>query len=55
MLIGILGILYWFVYFYWIPKKRGYRIVQETVLEDDGVSRNVLRKIPNGSGDEECT
>ncbi|KAG2107853.1 amino acid permease-domain-containing protein [Suillus cothurnatus] len=55
VLIGLLGIIYWFVYFYWIPKKRGYRIVQETVLEDDGVSRNVLRKIPNGSGDEECT
>ncbi|KAG2118394.1 APC amino acid permease [Suillus clintonianus] len=50
--IGLLGIIYWFVFFNWIPRKRGYRIVQETVLQDDGVSRNVLRRIPNGSGDE---
>ncbi|KAG0706668.1 APC amino acid permease [Suillus ampliporus] len=50
--IGLLGIIYWFIFFDWIPRKRGYRIVQETVLQDDGVSRNVLRRIPNGSGDE---
>lgn len=54
VVIGILGIIYWFVFFYWIPKKHGYRIVQETVLQDDGVSRNVLRRIPDGSG-EGCT
>ncbi|KAG1871580.1 APC amino acid permease [Suillus subluteus] len=51
VLIGILGIIYWFVCFYWIPRKHGYRIVQETVLQDDGVSRNVLRRVPNGSGE----
>ncbi|KAG2357449.1 amino acid/polyamine transporter I [Suillus spraguei] len=50
--IGILGIAYWFVFFDWIPRKRGYHIVQATVLQDDGVSRNVLRKIPNRSDDE---
>lgn len=50
--VGLLGIIYWFVCFYWLPKKRGYRIVQETVLQDDGVPRNVLRKIPNRSDDE---
>ncbi|KAG1747703.1 APC amino acid permease [Suillus lakei] len=48
--IGLLGIIYWFVFFDWIPRKRGYHIVQETVLQDDGVPRNVLRQIPNGSG-----
>jgi hypothetical protein len=50
--IGLLGIIYWFVFFNWIPRKHGYRIVQETVLQDDGVPRNVLRRIPNASGDE---
>ncbi|KAG2354976.1 APC amino acid permease [Suillus spraguei] len=50
--IGILGIAYWFVFFNWIPRKRGYHIVQEIVLQDDGVSRNVLRRIPNRSGNE---
>jgi hypothetical protein len=50
--IGLLGIVYWFVFFNWIPRKRGYRIVQEIVLQDDGVPRNVLRRIPNGSDDE---
>ncbi|KAG2144710.1 APC amino acid permease [Suillus bovinus] len=52
MSIGLLSIIYWFVFFYWIPKTRGYRIVQEIVLQDDGVPRNVLRNIPNRSGDE---
>ncbi|KAG2107010.1 APC amino acid permease [Suillus discolor] len=50
--VGMIGVIYWFVCFYWLPKKRGYRIVQETVLQDDGVPRNVLRKIPNRSDDE---
>ncbi|KAG2066674.1 APC amino acid permease [Suillus decipiens] len=50
--IGILGIAYWFVFFDWIPRKRGYHIVQEIILQDDGVSRNVLRRIPNRSSNE---
>ncbi|KAG2354975.1 amino acid/polyamine transporter I [Suillus spraguei] len=50
--VGVLGIAYWFVFFDWIPRKRGYHIVQESVLQDDGVSRNVLRRIPNRSDDE---
>ncbi|KAG2066670.1 amino acid transporter [Suillus decipiens] len=52
MSIGILGIAYWFVFFEWIPRRCGYHIVQETVLQDDGVSRNILRRIPNRSDDE---
>ncbi|OAX41008.1 amino acid transporter [Rhizopogon vinicolor AM-OR11-026] len=51
--IGLIGIAYWFVFFDWIPRKRGYRIVEETVLQDDGVSRSVLRKIPNEVANEE--
>ncbi|KAJ8586142.1 hypothetical protein M405DRAFT_823855 [Rhizopogon salebrosus TDB-379] len=50
--IGLVGIVYWFVFFDWIPRKHGYHIVQETVLQDDGVSRNVLRRIPNEVDDE---
>jgi len=50
--IGLVGIIYWFVCFDWIPRKHGYRLVQETVLQDDGVSRHVLRKIPNEADDE---
>ncbi|KAJ8586140.1 amino acid transporter [Rhizopogon salebrosus TDB-379] len=52
LLIGLVGIIYWFVCFDWIPRKQGYRLVRETVLQDDGVSRNVLRKIPNEVDDE---
>ncbi|KAJ8586141.1 amino acid transporter [Rhizopogon salebrosus TDB-379] len=52
LLIGLIGIIYWFIFFDWIPRKYGYRIVQETVLQDDGVSRNVLRRIPNEADDE---
>ncbi|OJA08874.1 hypothetical protein AZE42_01735 [Rhizopogon vesiculosus] len=53
LLIGLVGIIYWFVFFDWIPRKHGYRIVQETVLQDDGVSRKVLRRIPNEVANEE--
>lgn len=52
LFIGLIGIIYWFVFFDLIPRKHGYRIVQETVLQDDGVSRNVLRRIPNEVDDE---
>ena len=42
--------MYWFVFFDWIPMKHGYRLVQETVLQDDEVSRSVLRKVLNEAG-----
>ncbi|EIW77194.1 APC amino acid permease [Coniophora puteana RWD-64-598 SS2] len=44
--IGGVGIAYWFVCFYWIPKRRGYRLEQVEVMQEDGVSRNILKKVP---------
>ncbi|KAH7924904.1 APC amino acid permease [Leucogyrophana mollusca] len=46
--IGFVGVVYWFVAFRWIPKRKGYTLERETVLQDDGVSRNVFRRIPVG-------
>ncbi|KAG6329931.1 hypothetical protein ID866_9160, partial [Astraeus odoratus] len=43
--IGLFGILYWFVYFYWLPSKKGYTLKQEVITEN-GVSQRVFRRIP---------
>ncbi|KAH7882813.1 APC amino acid permease [Phlebopus sp. FC_14] len=46
LFVGLLGVVYWFVCFRWIPRRSGYRLRQVTVIQDDGVSRSVFRKIP---------
>ena len=45
MLIASVGAAYWFVVFVWLPRKHHYELYREVVLQDDGVSRNVFRKI----------
>ena len=44
-MISFVGVTYWYVHFRWLPKKGGYRLVQERVVDDDGFSRNVIKKI----------
>ncbi|KAH7910149.1 APC amino acid permease [Hygrophoropsis aurantiaca] len=43
--IGFIGVAYWFVKFRWAPRRRGYKLERETVLQDDGVSRNVFKRV----------
>ena len=38
--------VYWFIVFRWIPRRNGYVLKQVTVVQDDGVPRNVFRRIP---------
>ncbi|KAF7303614.1 High affinity methionine permease [Mycena indigotica] len=41
-----LGVLYWAVFFRWLPQRGGYELKREQVLQDDGVSRVVFVKVP---------
>ncbi|KIJ15326.1 hypothetical protein PAXINDRAFT_114984 [Paxillus involutus ATCC 200175] len=43
--IGLLGVVYWFIVFKWIPGRNGYKLKQVTVSQDDGVTRNVFRAV----------
>ncbi|KIJ15325.1 hypothetical protein PAXINDRAFT_99546 [Paxillus involutus ATCC 200175] len=43
--VGMLGVVYWFIVFKWIPGRNGYKLKQVTVTQDD-VTRNVFRAIP---------
>jgi hypothetical protein len=46
LFVGLLGVIYWFIVFKWIPGRNGYKLKQVTVIQDDGVPRNVFRQIP---------
>ncbi|KAF9074561.1 APC amino acid permease [Rhodocollybia butyracea] len=44
--VSAVGIGYWFIWIKWLPRKKGYRLVREWVLQEDGVSRYVYQKVP---------
>ncbi|KAF5387547.1 hypothetical protein D9757_006562 [Collybiopsis confluens] len=44
--VSAIGIAYWFFWVKWLPMKKGYRLVRESVLQVDGVSRWIYRKVP---------
>ncbi|KAH7924907.1 amino acid transporter [Leucogyrophana mollusca] len=43
--VGFVGAGYWYVTFRWAPQRHGYKLERETVLQDDGVSRNVFKRV----------
>ncbi|KIK91291.1 hypothetical protein PAXRUDRAFT_149821 [Paxillus rubicundulus Ve08.2h10] len=45
LFVGLLGVVYWFIVFKWIPGRDGYELKQVTVNQDDGVTRNVFRAV----------
>ncbi|KAJ3886580.1 APC amino acid permease [Lentinula edodes] len=45
--VSMMGIGYWFFWVKWLPRKKGYKLAREWVLQDDGVSRCVYRKVPS--------
>ncbi|KAF8655593.1 hypothetical protein AX16_003014 [Volvariella volvacea WC 439] len=45
ILLSVLGVTYWYIWCVSLPKKNGYELKREWVLQDDGVSRFVFRKI----------
>ncbi|KAF8555875.1 APC amino acid permease [Imleria badia] len=48
LLVGLLGVVYWFIFFRWMPERNGYTLKQVTVIQDDGITRNVFRRVPTG-------
>ncbi|KAF8655580.1 hypothetical protein AX16_003001 [Volvariella volvacea WC 439] len=42
------GIVYWYIWCVVLPKRKGYTLEREWVLQDDGVSRYVFRKVKHG-------
>ncbi|KAJ7053658.1 APC amino acid permease [Mycena amicta] len=46
LLISLLGLAYWAIWVLWLPRRGGYALVREWVMQDDGVSRWVfMRKL----------
>jgi hypothetical protein len=43
---SLLGVAYWAIWAVWLPKRNGYELKREWVLQDDGVSRFVFVKVP---------
>ncbi|KAJ6612522.1 APC amino acid permease [Mycena sp. CBHHK59/15] len=41
-----LGVAYWLVWAVWLPKRRGYELKREWVVQDDGVSRFGFVQVP---------
>ena len=46
VIVTFLGITYWYIWGTWLPKRNGYRLQREWVIEEDGVSRYVFRRVP---------
>ncbi|KIJ15324.1 hypothetical protein PAXINDRAFT_169126 [Paxillus involutus ATCC 200175] len=46
LFVGLLGVVYWFIVFKWIPGRNGYKLKQVKITQDDGVARNIFRAIP---------
>ncbi|KAH9843013.1 amino acid transporter [Rhodofomes roseus] len=42
--ISLLGVGYWYVYWQWLPRRGGYKLVREWVRED-GATRSVIHKV----------
>ncbi|KAL0958390.1 hypothetical protein HGRIS_000532 [Hohenbuehelia grisea] len=45
--VSIAGMVYWYIWCKWLPSRNGYQLERTWVLQEDGVSRCVLRKLPS--------
>lgn len=49
--ISIIGIGYWYAWSVWLPRRGGYALRREWVVQKDGVGRGVFVKTPVSRGD----
>ena len=50
-LVSLTGVVYWYTWCIWLPKRKGYKLQRDWVLQADGVSRYVFRAVsPTGDG-----
>ncbi|OBZ78204.1 High-affinity methionine permease [Grifola frondosa] len=43
--ISFVGVVYWYLRFVWLPRRRGHYIVRDIVRQEDGVTRRVIREV----------
>ncbi|KAI0945356.1 hypothetical protein AcW1_001599 [Taiwanofungus camphoratus] len=43
--ISLVGVIYWYVCWVWLPRRGGYVLVREWVRQEDGVARRVVRRV----------
>ncbi|KII84566.1 hypothetical protein PLICRDRAFT_57546 [Plicaturopsis crispa FD-325 SS-3] len=43
--ISLFGVVYWYIWSVWLPRRNGYVLVRQLVRQDDGISRSVFRKV----------
>ncbi|KAI0646469.1 amino acid transporter [Trametes meyenii] len=44
-IISLVGVVYWYVWVVWLPRRGGYVLVRDWIRDDDGTSRRVVRKV----------
>ncbi|CAA7268868.1 unnamed protein product [Cyclocybe aegerita] len=44
--VSMFGVAYWYIWTIWRPRRGGYTLEREWVLQGDGVSRYAFRKVP---------
>ena len=45
-MVSLFGITYWYIWGIWLPNRKGYRLQREWVIQEDGISRYVFRRVP---------
>ncbi|KAG6887445.1 hypothetical protein C0995_015235 [Termitomyces sp. Mi166 len=45
-LVSLIGMGYWYARCVWIPRRKGYRLERQWVLQEDGVPRFVFEEVP---------
>ena len=45
LVIGFMGVVYWYVRVVYLPRRGGYKLEVEEV-EEDGIGRTVFRRVP---------
>ncbi|KAL4253045.1 hypothetical protein ABKN59_002223 [Abortiporus biennis] len=48
--ISLLGLTYWYVWYKYLPRRGGYQLVREKIVEEDGSVRKVVKKFPRAVG-----
>ncbi|KAF8799568.1 APC amino acid permease [Phlegmacium glaucopus] len=48
-MVSLIGMTYWYIWGIWLPKTKGYRLQREWVIQEDGISRYVFRRVPRSA------
>jgi len=48
-MVSLIGIAYWYIWSIWLPKRKGYRLQREWVIQKDSISRYTFRRVPRSA------